>query len=170
MISKDQLALSIKAIAVCGKSNVGKTSSILMAAESIIEHLQELYGDVVVDGPNSYGETNTIDKWYILTVKEKRIAIFARGDDEWSIGRKLEENKDCDFYICTSHLMGKTINCLTNFFCKNEILFVNKIGVLNRSIREFDPDYEANKTRIDSENKDFANIITDLFLKYFVVE
>lgn len=170
-MTNNQLEFDIKVIAVCGKSNVGKTSSILIAADSIIKFLREAYGGIEVDGPHNYGKRYTKDKWYIITIKGKRIAIFSRGDGKWWIEEyMLKYAKDCDYYICASHLSGETIDCLINSFDKNEILFINKVGLLNRSIREYGAEYESNKDNIDKDNSSFAYLMNDLFIKFFKVE
>ena len=170
IMEEKQTGLEIKVIAICGKSNVGKTTSILVSADLIIDSLRKKYKDVVVYGPNSYGKRKSKDKWYVISVGEKRVAILSRGDNKWEIESGLDYVKECDFYICAAHLSGDTVGCLVDKFGIDKTLFINKIGLLNRSIREFDSDYKQSKNEIVAKNNMFANLIADLFFKYFRME
>lgn len=155
--------MNYKAIIICGISNTGKTTSILYAADKIIECLKEKYSDVIVDGPNVYCKGSSNDRWYVITVNGKRIGIMSRGDHPDGIKHGLwlvtnEEKEKCDFYIGASHLYGDTINYYLkrkDLFAKEEIIFVNKVGF----------ESEVDKKENEKDNEAFAESIKDLFFK-----
>ena len=96
-----------KALIISGKGNVGKTASILLAADLIATHLSNSYQNVRIKGPNKYYDSgDSKDRWFVFETNNKRIGIISRGDSARAINEGFDLIGKCDYYICASHLYG----------------------------------------------------------------
>ena len=141
-------------IIVSGKANVGKTTCLKMLAETLLKSK-----DFDVEFNINFQKN---DYWCSFRLGTKRIGIITFGDDEHSIKRAFHFLGKCDYYICASHLYGKTVEAI--LYLKNEYniinpLFVNKIGTTSN-----DKDF------IEKDNKAFLEHLVFLLNEMLKIE
>lgn len=121
-----------KCIVASGKSNVGKTASINLLINKLID------AGYKVDGPRFYGEKReSNDRWAIFTINGKKLGIASRGDGALGVIASLTKLVGCDYFISASHLYGDSIDEYLKestdwgkhpTFKLNEMVILNKPG------------------------------------------
>ena len=146
-------------IVVTGKSNSGKTSSLLIVIDKLIEIFENTYNEKQMR-PNNIGGRDGKDKWIILEHNGKKIGILTQGDSEWHIKNGFDKKLGlCDYYIFAAHLYGDTLNPFINntISDKRNCVFMNKVGLITDSVDE----EEIMRLQHD-DNEHFANMVIDL--------
>ena len=115
--------MKFNTIVVSGKSNTGKTSVLKAFAIELSER----------DGVTSEDPENLLkeDFWCSFIINGKRIGVITFGDKACYIKRAFRYLDKCDYYICASHLYGKTVEAILELKDKYNIInpiFINKIG------------------------------------------
>ena len=117
-----------KILALWGKSNNGKSETILKLIDLLI-----LNGAEVENAKIS--RQNAKDKWIVLRYKDKTIGITTRGDTRELLEEDFGNFKNCDICVCATHLYGGTVKFIEENYCKNNIYWLRKsafsVGTIN---------------------------------------
>ena len=132
----------MKIIALVGKANTGKTSTL----KKLIKELAGKSGENLIDVPKAHKCKTFISpqKKELLTslddlegdifVKLKSealsVGISTSGDIRWNIESKFDLLKDCDIFICSSRDCGESYEYIKELMKTYELVRINKIGCI----------------------------------------
>lgn len=114
----------MKVIALWGRSEVGKTSTLNMVIDILINELGA-YKHL------EYSADNEVDTRVVLKINEKIILVFTGGDDR----RIMEENFDLvkseqyDLLVCACRSRGASCRSIEQRFSKDEIIWYGQSRV-----------------------------------------
>lgn len=108
-----------KILALWGKSNNGKSETILKLVDLLIND-----GAKIENVKNT--RRNAKDKWFVLRYKNKLIGITSRGDTCALLEEDFNNFKKCDICICATHTSGATIKFIEENYHYDNIYWLRK--------------------------------------------
>lgn len=148
-----------KCIVVSGKSNVGKTSSINLLIDRLIDEGYK------TNGPHFYGEIReSNDRWIIFDINGKKLGIGSRGDGSEGVIASLTKLVGCNYVISASHLYGDSIDEYlkeSTDWGKHPTFKLNEMVILNK------PGSGDDKKTQDLDNQAFADYLYQICFKLF---
>ncbi len=118
----------MKVIALQGRGNSGKTQTISILIDMILEHTECSDGKIELLSPKE--RLCFYDKECVFSYFGQKVAITTLGDDENGLNEWLKrvdfEFGEADIYICACHTRGKTLDFLLKRFGNENLILYGK--------------------------------------------
>ena len=118
-----------KVLALWGKSNNGKSETILKLIDLLFSNGAEIENAKI-------SRQNVKDKWIVLRYKNKIIGITTRGDTRDLLEEDFKNFKTCDICVCATRLYGGTVKFIEENYYKNNIYWLRKSAFSVGNINE----------------------------------
>lgn len=113
-----------KIIALQGKSNTGKTTTL----SALIKKIDKNYNIQLLK--------NRTDKIAIVNINGKRLGITTAGDNRKTLDNCFDLMGKCDLYVCACRLKGETVNFLESKAKCQKVIFHGKWYIINDFISD----------------------------------